>query len=112
VLSTIEVKAAYKEYEENESRLNVENTVLPSSKLLTPFHYLKIVANSIKEGAAISSNMYIPKAIWTQDCKEITSIAKKHQIFKIVSEIIQRYASAIQKSAITIGVPLTPHIAT
>lgn len=105
VLSTAEVRSACNEYEETKSLLNTSCTPPPTNKMLIPFHYLRALAGSMKEGATITPGVHIPKAVWTQNCEEIISIAKKCQMFKTVAEIAQRYAAAMQKGTITTGVP-------
>ena len=72
----------------------------PKERILKPFYYLKLVGNSIRNGENISERLYIPRNVWVQDCKEISLITKKVQIFKFLSEYLQKYGILIQKNVI------------
>ncbi len=65
---------------------------------------MRLIGNSIREGESLTPILYVPKSVWTQDCKEINLMAKKCQIFKFLADTLQKYTILIQKSAIQPGV--------
>jgi hypothetical protein len=87
-----------------EHKIPVNPNTPPKDKILKPFYYLRLIGNSIRNGENITDKLFVPKNVWTQDCKEISLIAKKCQMFKFLSESIQKYCILIQKNAIHITV--------
>jgi len=89
-----------------EHKIPVNPNIPPKDKILKPFYYLRLVGNSIRNGENITDKLFVPKNVWTQDCKEISLITKKCQMFKFLSDFIQKYCILIQKNAIHITVRL------
>ena len=61
---------------------------------------MRLLGNSIREGESITPILYVPKAVWSQDCKDIALITKKCQIFKWLAELLPRHTILMQKDAI------------
>jgi hypothetical protein len=55
--------------------------VVPKESVLKPFFFMRLIQKSINEGAFITTDLFVPKHVWTLKTAQISNIDRKMQFF-------------------------------
>jgi len=63
---------------------------IPDDIKLRPFFFIKLLLESMNNGAFITSELYVNKQVWQQEKAQIPNIEQKLQLFKDLRKEFQR----------------------